>query len=94
MRRLAFLAPATALLALAVSSRTASAQVADDYYIRDDVPRAYGYGYAPYAAPPPFYAPSVDAYGNVITPDRPFGRNGCGTYRFWDGERCVDARYR
>jgi hypothetical protein len=21
-------------------------------------------------------------------------RNGCGTYRFWDGEQCVDARWK
>jgi hypothetical protein len=21
-------------------------------------------------------------------------RGGCGTYRFWNGERCVDARWR
>ena len=25
---------------------------------------------------------------------RPVGRSGCGTYRFWNGHRCVDARYR
>jgi hypothetical protein len=25
---------------------------------------------------------------------RPSGPNGCGTYHFWNGVRCVDARYR
>jgi hypothetical protein len=25
---------------------------------------------------------------------RPSGPNGCGTYYFWNGVRCVDARYR
>jgi hypothetical protein len=25
---------------------------------------------------------------------RPSGPNGCGTYHFWNGDRCVDARYR
>jgi hypothetical protein len=77
-----------ALAVLAMTSGTASAQVVDDY---DDAPRAYRYG--PEDSPR-VVVPRVDAWGNVYTYDRPFGRNGCGTYRFWNGERCVDARYR
>ena len=90
MRRFAGLGSALALAALATST-SVSAQVIDDYYYGDDVPRAYRY-YS-YDAPR-VIVPRVDAYGSVYTYDRPFGRNGCGTYRFWNGERCVDARYR
>jgi hypothetical protein len=90
MRRFAGLGSALALAALATST-SVSAQVIDDYYYGDDVPRAYRY----YSYDTPrVIVPRVDAYGNVYTYDRPFGRNGCGTYRFWNGERCVDARYR
>jgi hypothetical protein len=91
MRRFALFAPALALAVLALGGETASAQVTNDYYYGDDVPPVYRY--EPDDAPRVF-VPRVDAYGNVYTIDRPFGRNGCGTYRFWNGERCVDARYR
>jgi hypothetical protein len=91
MRRFALLGPAAVLAALTISGGTASAQVTDDYYYGDDVPRVYRY--VPDDAPR-VLVPRVDAYGNVYSYDRPFGRNGCGTYRFWNGERCVDARDR
>jgi len=77
-------------VALALAGGIASAQVVDDYYY-DDAPQAYRY--VP-DDPPHIVAPRVDAWGNVYDASRPFGRNGCGTYRFWNGERCVDARYR
>lgn len=60
------------------------------YYL----PPTYGYDRrAIYrdAPPPPVYAPPLPyappAYGYV--PERP---SSCGQYRYWDGERCVDAR--
>lgn len=89
MRKTAVLSTATALLMLA--GGTASAQVVtDDYYLyEEEAPRVYRY-----VPDPGMRAPRVDAWGNVYDASRPFGRNGCGTYRFWNGERCVDARYR
>ncbi|HKZ97483.1 MAG TPA: hypothetical protein VJ045_10940 [Hyphomicrobiaceae bacterium] len=46
-----------------------------------------GYGYPPaYYAPPVAYAPPV--YGWVY--ERPLN---CGTYHYWDGDRCLDARW-
>ena len=46
---------------------------------RSDRPRSYGYRRY-----------SDDAY---LENDR-VRRGGCGTYHYWNGERCVDARYR
>ncbi len=91
MCRFAVLAPAVALAALAIGAGAASAQVVVDDYYDDDAPRVYRYN--PDVGPR-VVVPRTDAYGYVVTPDRPYGRNGCGTYRFWNGERCVDARYR
>ena len=84
---------ATLLVALTGLSGAASAQgfgiyigppVAYDYYgygpdYRADRPRAYGYRRY-----------SDDGY----TEGYRVRRGGCGTYRYWDGDRCVDARYR
>jgi hypothetical protein len=84
------LVPLAAVAALAFASGTASAQVlTDDYTYESDAPQVYRY-----VPDPAMRAPRVDAWGNVYDASRPFGRNGCGTYRFWNGERCVDARYR
>jgi hypothetical protein len=67
----------------------------DDYY--DHVPpsyyapRVYGYvqryGYGP---PPPVVYPPLYFY-DWGPPPRP---SSCGKYRYWDGEACVDARFR
>jgi hypothetical protein len=67
----------------------------DDYY--DHVPpsyyapRVYGYvqryGYGP---PPPAVYPPLYFY-DWGPPPRP---TSCGKYRYWDGEACVDARFR
>ena len=52
--------------------------------------------YAPTGAylPPPAYPPP--AYGYVAPPAPPppvvRARPICGVYRFWNGERCIDAR--
>jgi len=94
MRRLslsAIVGSAILAVSLALSAGAVSAQVTNDYYDGDDVPQVYRYN--PYDEPR-VVAPRVDAYDNIYTYDRPFGRNGCGTYRFWNGERCVDARHR
>jgi len=39
-------------------------------------------------------APRVYGYyrDDGVELDRPSGPNGCGTYFYWNGERCVDAR--
>jgi len=91
MRRVSLFAALGSAILVSLGAGTASAQVTDDYYYGDDVPRVYRY--VPDDAPR-VLVPRVDAYGNVYSYDRPFGRNGCGTYRFWNGERCVDARDR
>ena len=31
-------------------------------------------------------------YQDKVELDRPQGPGGCGTYFYWDGERCADAR--
>jgi hypothetical protein len=75
--------------ALAASAGVASAQTImqyDDPY--DDArPTVVYRDY--YNDPEPDYR--VRTYDYSV---RPSGPNGCGTYRFWNGDRCVDARYR
>jgi hypothetical protein len=86
MRAILFLG--AALVALSALVAGASAQgvyvgpVHDDYYdgYRSRPPRVYGYG------------PRIEDRARVEYPGY-YRRGGCGTYRFWDGERCVDARY-
>jgi hypothetical protein len=56
-----------------------------------------GYAYGPaygYRAPRA-YGPRVYGYTRRYDDDRGYARvpaGRCGTYRFWDGDRCVDAR--
>jgi hypothetical protein len=79
---------------LAASALTASAGVAsaqtimqyDDPY-NDARPTVVYRDY--YNDPEPDYR--VRTYDYSV---RPSGPNGCGTYHFWNGVRCVDARYR
>lgn len=69
----------------------------DDYDYYEHVPpsyyapRVYGYvqryGYGP---PPPAVYPPLFFY-DWGPPPRPAS---CGKYRYWDGEACVDARFR
>jgi hypothetical protein len=61
-----------------------------------------------YVGPPPAYdyyddgyyydpAPPVYGYRSRVERDRTYYRTPsgrCGTYRFWNGDRCVDARNR
>ena len=51
-----------------------------DYYTYDRDTRVYGYTR--------YYRDDDD---DVVVV-RPGYRNGCGTYRYWNGDRCVDAR--
>ena len=44
----------------------------------------YVYGYTRYYR-------DVDD-GDAIIVERPTYRGGCGTYHYWNGARCVDAR--
>ena len=46
----------------------------------------YGYGYRP-PAPTGYFTPPVVEW---LPPPRP---SSCGEYRYWDGERCADARW-
>ena len=55
-------------------------RVPHDGYYRDY--RAY----RPMLAPAPVYDPPVI----LLVPVRPAS---CGLYRYWDGERCADARF-
>ena len=60
----------------------------EDRYDREDGYRDGTYGYAP-RYPRSYGYSSRRNYDNDY-PRR--YRQGCGTYRFWNGERCVDAR--
>lgn len=54
-----------------------------------DGPRVYGYSRT-------YDEPSVNYEFSASDDDANYPRRagGCGTYRFWDGSQCVDARYR
>ena len=77
-----------AMVGIAASSGSASAQSVgvyvgpayDDYYYYDGPP-AYPRAYR--------YSDTRD--GVIV---RRYSRGGCGTYRYWDGDRCVDARWK
>lgn len=100
MHRSAIAGIAAALAAFVAGHDTASAQgvgvqiyVSPPGYASDyDYPaRAYGrvYGYGP------VYGYDGDAgYDEyVVRRPRHYYRGGCGTYRYWDGNHCVDARF-
>jgi hypothetical protein len=64
-------------------------------------PRAYDsyYDYPTYR----YYRSEPRVYGYTqrsepldaeVDMDRPTGPGGCGTYRYWNGHTCVDARYK
>ena len=76
-----------AMVGIAASHGSVSAQSVgvyvgpayDDYYYYDG-PRT-----------PRTYRYSGSADGIVV---RRYSSGGCGTYRYWDGDRCVDARWK
>ena len=82
--------PVLSALAITAGAGVASAQVviqSDDSYYDDDRPSVV---YRDYGVDrDPDYR--VHTYEYNL---RPSGPNGCGTYHFWNGERCVDARYK
>jgi hypothetical protein len=65
--------------------------VTGDYYYGPGYAAGYGYGYGPrvygYTRR---YADPADRDVDVVVRQR----GGCGTYYYWNGERCVDARNR
>jgi hypothetical protein len=77
-----------AMVGIAALGGSASAQSvgiyvgpADSDYYHDGLPaypRTYRYS---------------DTFGDGVVVRR-YSRGGCGTYRYWDGDRCVDARWR
>ncbi|NJO24048.1 MAG: hypothetical protein HC868_15420 [Sphingomonadales bacterium] len=83
-----WIVPALAAAAIAVGAGLASAQIvvrSDDSYYDDERPTVV---YRDYSVDrEPAYRLRTYEYGV-----RPSGPNGCGTYYFWNGERCVDAR--
>jgi len=75
-----------------------------DRYERHRAAATYGFTYRgynfyrPYTAGPRLYG-YTHRYGErdgvrVVIRERPYYHNGCGRYRYWDGEECVDKRYR
>jgi hypothetical protein len=44
--------------------------------------------------PPSYYAPRVYGYVQRYGYGPPPRPSSCGKYRYWDGEACVDARFR
>lgn len=79
----------------------------DPYYAYDDdyLYPGPGVGIGIGVGAPAYVAPGPQVYGYVSTgpstvvtddddADRPSRAGGCGTYRYWDGNRCRDARNR
>jgi hypothetical protein len=88
----------TAALSLTAMAGSASAQ-SFGIYVGPPAPYDDYYANTPSYAPPYSYGPRVYGYvrrsDELGAYDRPRYRGGrCGMYRYWDGDRCVDARYR
>ncbi len=82
--------PMLSALAITAGAGLASAQVviqSDDSYYDDDRP-AVVYRDYDVDRDPDYRVRTYEDNG------RPAGPNGCGTYPVWNGERCVDARYK
>lgn len=94
MYRSAIVSIVAALTALVGGHSTASAQgVGVQIYV---VPPGYA---VEYDYPPPAYgrvygysAPEY-VYDDYVRRPRYHFRGGCGPYRYWSGDRCVDARF-
>jgi hypothetical protein len=93
--RASVLLAAAAVAGMLALPGSASAQVgvyvgpADDgyYYGEPGYPRVY-------RSPPNYYNEDDgdDGVAFGYAPVLPYPRGGCGTYHYWDGFRCVDAR--
>jgi hypothetical protein len=96
-----FLVLGAVAIGIGIASSNASAQSVGIYV-------GPPYGYDPYYERDYYYGPRAEypdgprVYGYTRRDDveanvefgRPTGPGGCGTYRFWNGRECVDARYR
>jgi hypothetical protein len=90
--RTKFALAATLLVALAGFSGAASAQ---GFGIYIGPPAAYDYDYYGYGPEYRTYTYRPRVYGYRYGDDGyRVRRGGCGTYHYWNGDRCVDARYR
>jgi hypothetical protein len=98
MKRSIILAAAVASISAASWCGSASAQGVEIYvgppttydpYYGYPANREYRHGPRVYGYARRSYEPDVE-----VEVDRPSRPGGCGTYRFWNGYECVDARYR
>jgi hypothetical protein len=92
MRRLIILAVAAASLGMAGNAFAQNVK-------NSGPPAAYGSSEDDDSLTPREYRSGPRVYGYVATPDeaepeRPSGPGGCGTFRYWNGDKCVDARNR
>ena len=85
--RSAFLALGLAAAGLLFGHASANAQYVDE---RDTY--AGPYGQRVETIPKPVGPRVYGYYRDKVELDRPQGPGGCGTYFYWDGERCADAR--
>ena len=90
--RASVLLAAAAVAGTVALSGGASAQMGvyvgpgDGYYYGEPAyPRVYRYS-------PNYYNEDDDGVVFGYAPVLPYPRGGCGTYHYWDGFRCVDAR--
>ena len=87
---------ATVLVALTGLSGAASAQGFGIYI--GPPPAAYDSDYYGYGPDTRTYRPRAYGYRRYSDDGYAEGyrvrRGGCGTYRYWDGDRCAVARYR
>ena len=90
MRRTIILSLAAATVSVTAWCGSASAQGVEIYV----GPRAYGY--SDYRYRPRGYDYTRRHYNTEaeFEGDYPGRSGGCGTYRYWNGDRCVDARNR
>ena len=89
--RQAILAAALAATGLVFGYASANAQ--SIYSPESDVEvEAYAGGPSREFVPKPIGPRVYGYYEDEAELGRPDGPNGCGTYFYWNGERCVDAR--
>lgn len=89
MRRTIILSLAAATVSMTAWCGSVSAQGAEIYV----GPRVYGY--SDYVYGPRVYGYTRDYNTEAeFEGDYPRRSGGCGTYRYWNGDRCVDARNR
>jgi hypothetical protein len=96
----AMTAAMTAVAGLLAAGSVASAQTVEIQTYTGPAytgpPATYEYSAGP--GPGVVYGPRVYGYTQNVEPEyvervRPRRAGRCGTYRYWDGDRCVDARY-